>query len=203
MFRIAVTLVSAAVVLAACASSQSGTSDSSDSRSTSQKTASQQVVAQGFVDAVTLYCLPAIEHSKRLSELSSEVQNASRIEIAPESRSEDDSDDWVIAGSGANVVLRHSEDECYVSAYGVPVAPIYDIVAVSVTHPGAGFTEKTDFPPTKSPLVIFRGFHKQTDQGELRITLSGNEQGAPGTMSRFSTLTASVNLVPDAPKETK
>lgn len=75
---------------------------------------------------------------------------------------------------------------CEVYAYGIPVEPSFERIASGLL--AVGFAEDEQRETEK--LVFIRGFSKEMNDAAISAMLSGNEPGAPGTLSRFSTLTA-------------
>jgi hypothetical protein len=153
--------------------------------------ASVRSVAQGFANAVTLYCLPNVIDGTSLPELMAldlpaDIEPASAARL-PGRRA------WVISGLGEIVTLETSRDptSCSVSAYGPPVGATFDALATGLTQQVAGFSEQDAAGNSRG--VTRRRFEIARDGARYQLVLSGNEPGAPGTRSRFSTLTATVS----------
>ena len=79
---------------------------------------------------------------------------------------------------------------CEVSAYGIPVSLTYESIADRLL--GDGYIEQEQ--PNLAEKVFRRSFEKNFEDLTLIITLSGNEPGAEGTLSRFSTLSGLVSF---------
>ena len=78
---------------------------------------------------------------------------------------------------------------CEVAAYGPPAAVTFEQIAERLTTAEKGFTEvNRDFDT--APGVTMRLFERQTGDIVVAILLNGNEPGAGGSISRFSTLRA-------------
>jgi hypothetical protein len=161
-----------------------------------QKTADVQSESQAFLDAVLLYCIPHIEtgaefESTPLAALSTFRQPAEgeRTSIGPAKAG-------IYTTQAGVVSIDASEpNTCRVSAYGLPVDSLFGVIAAAVTPPANSFTQQP-VPPDSDPKVFLRRFERLSADLKLTIFLNGNEPGAKGTLSRFSTLMASVRKSP-------
>ena len=79
---------------------------------------------------------------------------------------------------------------CEVYAYGVPVSATFSSIAERLVMKGYVEDELEPLPEKQ----YRRSFSKSEGDIRLNITTTGNEPGAEGTMSRFSTLTAYVSF---------
>jgi hypothetical protein len=183
-------LVGSAVSLAGCAGA--GTENASVEQ---QSSADPQKEAQAFVDAVYRLCVPAVESGNDFEELEIAGSGAFRPWKSGEQP--------LLGGSGpghyrteAGVVQVDltDGDNCRVDAYGLPVKQVFDVVSASITQPSVGYA-LSDNQLDDKPRTFTRGFVKSDDGVEYRVFLGGNEPGAAGTRSRFSTLRASVRRV--------
>ena len=78
---------------------------------------------------------------------------------------------------------------CEVAGYGPPAAITFEQIAERLTSAEKGFIEvERDFDT--APGVTMRLFERQTGDIVVAILLNGNEPGAGGSVSRFSTLRA-------------
>jgi hypothetical protein len=157
------------------------------------RSASIQDVSQGFADAVHLYCIRSVLQGVPVDAL--EPINGLRS-ISPASANRPtlgSGQVWAVDGLGEIVVLTASEDlsSCRVNAYGPPVSPLFDALAGIVVMDQYGFTETASSVPAER-LRYRRTFVREDDGVRYTLTLSGNEPGARGTRSRFSTLSATV-----------
>jgi hypothetical protein len=159
--------------------------------------ASVQSVTQAFVDAVYQYCVPSVMSGTPLAELSTEGRPQS-LEAASANRAASlGGAAWAIAGVGEIVVLQEEPETplCRVSAYGPPVAPVFGVLARILAQPTLGFVEVETGRPFV-PRTVARKFESRANGILYTIVLSGNEPGAPGRMSRFSTLMATISSRP-------
>ena len=83
---------------------------------------------------------------------------------------------------------------CEVFAYGAPVKTTFDQVAALLTEDAMQYSEITDTGIELPEKTFFRVFEKTEEDIVYTVSLSGNEPGAPGTLSRFSTLHATVSF---------
>ena len=156
-------------------------------------------VIQGFIDGVYLYCLPYVKSNISFTE---ELYPDAPSQIVPasENRIRDPQlVNWVIADIGELVLLEAAQDhsECTVSSIALPVDATFDAVGMRIQMDDVAFQHARSLNP--HPLVFFRGYVLSEDGRNFTITLSGNEPGAPGTRSRYSTLIATVAEVEELP----
>ena len=97
-------------------------------------------------------------------------------------------------GLGQGVVeIEDGPGGCDVAAYGAPVESTFDIVVASLRTRGYELAPAV----ASQPKSFMRDLSMKTATGRtVRVVLSGNEPGAAGTMSRFSTLLAMVTVTP-------
>ena len=81
---------------------------------------------------------------------------------------------------------------CQVSAYGIPVESTFD-QTVSRLQKQSFIAEEVNAQPE---LVFFHHLTKTKGDLKVRATLNGNEPGAAGTLSRFSTLAVTLRFEP-------
>lgn len=158
--------------------------------------ASIQSVIQGFVDAAYLYCLPYVIDGVDFSE-DLHPQAPSQIVPASAARARNaTAENWVIDGIGEIVLIEGGADHsvCRVSAYGPSVETTFDLLQARISAPDFGFV--LDVDDRSEPRVILRTMEMQRDGMLYRVVLRGNEPGARGTRSRFSTLTMAVRADP-------
>ena len=139
---------------------------------------------QGFNDAVYNYCVTAVSGQRDLMALSGKV---SKFPL------QERSDGMLGVGNlpgGPAVAME--DDQCIASAFALPVAFTFDAVAQGLEI--NGFAEDSDARSISEKSVI-RLFTKAGDGNKvIRVRLSGNEPGAPNTVSRYSTLVAFVSV---------
>jgi hypothetical protein len=159
--------------------------------------ASIQSVIQGFVDAVYLYCLPYVLDDTAFSEDLHPQAPSQIIPASPRRARNSTAASWVIAGLGEIVLLEGEagHTQCRVSAYGPPVGPTFNVVQQRIEAPDLGFVETAS--DTSTPRVVHKTFEMTRDGRRYSVSLNGNDPGAAGTRSRFSTLTATVREVQD------
>jgi len=78
---------------------------------------------------------------------------------------------------------------CEVFAYGPPAQAT--LVAAGEALVAKGFAVDSPLKPTAG--IFYVSYAKQAGGRTVRVSLSGNDPGAPGTRSRFSTLGARVS----------
>jgi hypothetical protein len=83
---------------------------------------------------------------------------------------------------------------CEVSSYGPQVEDTFNRTSAALTKDGEGFSEVPNVGDDLPEKIFLRVFEKPEDGIVYEVVLSGNEPGAPGTMSRFSTLRATVSF---------
>lgn len=187
--------------LVACAATTGGSGAAARYTAPSQG-ASVQAVTQSFVDAVTEYCVRHVlleeavaaisEANPRLSSLSEASGRRAMMRVLDRA--------WVLDDSGDIVMLDVADDgtACRVNAYGPPARATIAVTAQIVQAMWDG--EPIAVEPDPSPLVIDRRVRLHRNGRTVDVYIGGNEPGAPGRMSRFSTLSASVSLRdPDQP----
>ena len=186
----------AGVALVGCASGP-GVSPEARASSVVSGNPSPEDVQKSFADAVSDVCVPMFPEIGDLKE----VAQASGIHL-----------ERLKAGSrfpGGIVTampVYRSDDgithirqdliagECEVFAYGAPVEVTFDQIAAVLTNDDPGFSELADAGADMPEKTFFREFAKPQDDIVYTVVLSGNEPGAPGTLSRFSTLHATVSF---------
>lgn len=164
--------------------------------------ASVQSVTQSFVDAVAEYCVRYVLLEEDLADIERSNDRLSSISSAsgPRAMMRRLDEAYVLDDAGDIVMLEvaNDGDECRVSAYGPPARTVLDTTAQIVATKWRG--EPLEVEQDPSPLVIDREVLLRRDGRAVKVYLGGNEPGAPGRRSRFSTLSASVSLIePDAP----
>ena len=183
---VATFLAGALLVFSACATPPvSGRNDSST-------TVSVQEATQAFVDAVYLYCIQSIETEKPLDEIS--VTNATPIERAVKGesilgRKVGETPTWKMVGGNVKIE-NHIGKRCTVSSFGLPVKGTYDIIGMAISQPSYGYNMEED--RSAPPYIVRHNYTKDQEGYRYTIRLMGNEPGAPGTLSRFSTVLAYV-----------
>ncbi|MEO1101646.1 MAG: hypothetical protein AAFW65_07350 [Pseudomonadota bacterium] len=166
-----------------------------------------QGAAQAFVDAVYLNCIPSVLQRKGIGELpnteSTVFNKVPKGEDTLFFRNAGSEEVYAIAG-GTVALESRSLDECNVASYGIPVAGVFEVVEASITQPSYGFSEPIE-GGRGFDGVVRRIFQKDQDGRRISVVLSGNEPGAPGTRSRFSTVLAfvSANEIENAPEANK
>lgn len=146
---------------------------------------------EGFRVAVIDACLTALESGKPISELANETGPITADEqYALQARMKPGSTAWAPKRGKGNVSIVSSGSTCEVHAFGPPVKPAFERVSQALLDPH-GFSPDTA-TRDPSPQVYYQPFTKKLGAKTIKVILSGNDPGAPGTKSRFSTLTASV-----------
>tara|TARA_R110002072_G_scaffold16850_7_gene65197 strand:+ start:151 stop:780 length:630 start_codon:yes stop_codon:yes gene_type:complete len=159
------------------------------------QTATREAVSEAFAHAVTDYCMPAVMQGDALADLSA-PSDSQGIEQASASRSRGGAPGtvWVISGLGEIVALTMSDpNTCSVDAYGPPVDATFDRIAADIASVHAGFVE-IDTGRQADRRQFVRRIEGELDGRHYTVSMRGNEPGARGTMSRFSTLMATVSV---------
>lgn len=178
-------VIAATTMLASCASVEAPPRYSAMPSAGEELT--PQEVSSGFVVAVVDSCAAAGEAGKTLEELGGEkiVRETSPDAIrAPKPGAIL----WApVVGKGI-VTIEESGGECDVAAYGPPIEVTFNAIASALLARGY----------VSGPVAMagFRSLHnelaKTIDGRTVRVTLMGNEPGAPGMRPRFSTASAFV-----------
>ena len=154
-------------------------------------------VVHGFAEAVVNHCLPAVEAGAPVEEGASQetirvvLDNARGIEPFFDEYFTARGYTYSVTGTRDIVMLGNGEGPwtCRVAAFGPPVEDSFDAVAGGVL--AAGYEELT-LGAQSHPLIFERRFVYRAGEHDYEVTLSGNEPGAPGARSRYSTLLAEV-----------
>lgn len=150
---------------------------------------SPQDVATGFSIAVLEGCVAPAESGKTLEEAPSE-----RIvrETAPDPirQPKPGQTAWAPVPGQGIVTIHTGGGSCDVSAYGPPVAPVFDGIAHALTAKGYQAVPITP----EGPRHFASHLTKTADGRTVSVMLIGNEPGAAGRMSRFSGLSAFVTV---------
>ena len=157
--------------------------------------ANAQMEAQAFVDAVYRFCVPSVERGVPYEAL--ELAETGVFRPVPEGERTvlgDGREGFYWTEAGVVQVDNSSAGYCRVAAYGLPVNQMFDVVAMTITQPSHGFDESDQIP--QPPRMAMRAFEKSLGGDLITVVLTGNEPGAAGTLSRFSTLSASVSRGP-------
>ncbi|MBO6696916.1 MAG: hypothetical protein JJ873_15975 [Maricaulis sp.] len=161
--------------------------------------ASLQDVTQGFIDAVYLYCVPLVVDGIELSEELHPNAPSQIVPASPQRSRNDGGPNWVIDGIGEIVVIEvvEARNMCSVSAYGPPAGQTFQALSNRLQWDDLGFVEIEN--DTSEPRVSRRRLRLERDGRTFELTMSGNDPGARGTLSRFSTLIAGVREVREKP----
>jgi hypothetical protein len=150
---------------------------------------SAAVVAQGFSDAVIAGCADAAEAGKSIEALKSPAivpDNGPRGPLTPGAKA------WAPVKGQGIVTIDETSSSCMVSAYGPPVEDTFREVSEALKARGY-----LAIPGAPEPPKLFSARLEKLMEGKtVMVNLSGNEPGAAGRMSRFSTLLAIVRVMP-------
>jgi hypothetical protein len=149
---------------------------------------SPQQVSQGFVEAVVQGCAAAAEAGKPISEVAGTVIVRDDGRSAGGMKPRNGGEPWAPASAKGIVMIDAAPTECEVGAYGPPAQAT--LVATGEALVAKGFAVAS--PMTSSGGIFFVKYSKQAGGRTVAVDLTGNEPGAPGMRSRFSTLTAKV-----------
>lgn len=149
-------------------------------------------VSNGFIISVMEACVPAAERGVTLDQMS--TYRILRDTVRSTTRPPKPGYTAWAPGLGQGVVeIEDGPGGCDVAAYGAPVENTFDIIVASLRARGYVLAPAA----ASQPKSFMRDLSIKTATGRtVRVALSGNEQGAAGTMSRFSTLLAMVTVTP-------
>jgi hypothetical protein len=148
-----------------------------------------QQVIDGFVQAVIEGCAPAAEAGQSLQQLASPsiVPDPDRPALMQPKAGKTG---WApVLGKGI-VMIDDGDGSCEVSTYGLPVEATFTTLSVQLA--GKGY-ESHAVPP-QDPKYFAAHLEKKVGERTVVVHMSGNEPGAAGMVSRFSTLTAQVTV---------
>lgn len=160
----------------------------------SKRTADVAVETQAFIDSVYLGCIPAMEGTQTFAN-SEVVNNATLRQIPDGERSflgpSKENHFWT--ETGVVQVDASNQTYCRVTAYGLPVDQTHAAIAGIVTQGSFEYVE-LERPQNMPDHARSRAFSKERNDGQINmVVLSGSEPGDPGTLSRFSTVIATVS----------
>lgn len=177
----------AIVMLASCASVEA--SPRSNAMPSAGEGLTPQEVSSGFVIAVVDGCAAAAEAGKTLEELGGDkiVRESSPDPLL---KPKPGAILWApVVGKGI-VTIEEGGGRCDVAAYGPPIEVTFNAIA--------GALLARSYVSQPMPAAGFKSFQhdlvKTIDGRTVRVMLIGNEPGAPGMRSRFSTASAFVTV---------
>lgn len=184
-----ISLLSSSVLLAACATA--GPAPTRDySALTPAQSVSVEEVAQGFGMGVIEGCVAAAEAGKTLEQLASPMikpdTSGTGLSKPPPGYTA-----WTPALGKGNVMMRYGEADCQVSTFGLPIQRTFETVAAMLRARGY----EGEPVSATGPKEFHAKLTKSVDGRQVEVVLSGNEPGAPGTRSRFSTALSFVRVV--------
>lgn len=186
----------AGVALSSCAS-EIGASTKSRASSVASHSTSPEDVQESFADSVTEVCVPMFPEIGDLKEIAQtsgihleRLKAGSTfpggiVTAMPVYRTDDG-----ITHIRQNLIAG----ACEVFAYGAPVGATFDRVASVLTDDEMQYSEIVGTGVEIPEKTFLRVFEKNEADIVYTVSLSGNEPGAPGTMSRFSMLRATVSF---------
>jgi len=183
----------AVLALAGCSAT---TSSGTAARAPTGGVAPQNVM-QAFVDGVNSYCIHNVLNGDSMRDIEAEFDTISRLSAVTNPMrlrmATTGGPAYTLDTSGDIVMVDGDGEICRVSGYGPSARATTGLVADIVTE--AWNATELENPSDPGPLVFDRMLVIEQDGKRVRVFVSGNEPGAPGTRSRFSTLMATVRRV--------
>ncbi len=178
-----------AFLAVSCASTTSSKSASAEE----PRSSSVEVVRRNFIDAVASVCGDYFVENLDVTK-TSEGTNLALVSLPAGSRYPGGIVTGMPVHRASDGIVHIKENllagKCEVYAHGLPVAATFEDVSERLI-----LDNFVELEAVETPNQVYRRvFEKQISDIVITVSLNGNEPGATGTMSRFSTLTSVVGF---------